>query len=69
MEGASVVAIGHGIDVTVDADSSVVAYSTNAEYQIGKTLKHADEERLKERPADPNDQTEKQAALDAGNEA
>ncbi|MCL2744057.1 MAG: hypothetical protein FWE67_09410, partial [Planctomycetaceae bacterium] len=38
MEGAAVVAIGHGVDVTTDADSSVVAYSTSSRFHIGKTL-------------------------------
>ena len=38
MEGASVIAIAHGIDTLADTNSSVIAYSTDRRYQIGKTI-------------------------------
>ena len=36
--GASVVAIGYGIDVTEDASGCIVAYSTAEDYAIGKPI-------------------------------
>ena len=38
MEGAAVVAIAHGIDTAISGGMSIVAYSTNEHFQIGKTL-------------------------------
>ena len=38
MEGAAVVAIGHGYNMTEDADCSVVAYSVLPNFQIGKPI-------------------------------
>lgn len=37
-EGASVVAIGHGIDIDTDASGCMVAYSCEEEYTIGKPI-------------------------------
>ena len=43
MEGAAVVAIAHGLDTYTNCGDSIVAYSTDAGYQIGKTLNDGDE--------------------------
>jgi hypothetical protein len=41
MEGAAVVAIAHGIDTTHDGGAAIVAYSTDENYYIGKTLQES----------------------------
>jgi len=46
MEGAAVIAIAHGIDTTTNADASIVAYSTDADYQIGKTIGQSEKNEL-----------------------
>jgi len=38
-KGATVVAIGHGVDVTVDADLSVAAYSADPEFKVGEPVR------------------------------
>ena len=47
MEGAAVVTIAHGIDTRTNGGDSIVAYSADVVYQIGKTLYDADEEYMK----------------------
>ena len=65
MEGSAVVAIAHGIDTSTNGGDSVIAYSTEEHYQIGKTINCANEEYMKQRLADPNYWSERQAAIDA----
>ncbi|GHT31044.1 hypothetical protein FACS1894214_2030 [Planctomycetales bacterium] len=39
MEGAAVVAVAHGIDTATDTGSSIIVYSIDEQYQIGKTIR------------------------------
>ena len=67
MEGSAVIAIAHGIDTSTSGGDSIVAFSIDPDYQIGKTIGDAEKEYTEKRLANPSYLEEKQAAMDAGN--
>jgi len=67
-EGAAVVAIAHGIDTKTNGGASIVAYTTDTDYVVGKTLNYTSDVFMEKWLADPKNLAEQQEAIVASKE-